>query len=249
MVIQTTVVIYRRIFVSSLSVGYVKYILPKDLVDEHYEEQYHLKMLPTFVPDGNGRVIHQGNLNVAEYPSLHSLPDNLTVDGNLDVDGSNVHILPDNLIVKGHLFSGDLRAYPDNLTLNNKFVVLSNVGVETLGKNFHVKGTLTLDGSRVGTLPRGLKVDKTLYLENRAVPAGLSVGDDLFLTLPEETLMLPGDISVKGSIFNNNKTLSADEIKAAQERYVWRTSGREVTDVVTSRGVKLVETSPDMHSR
>lgn len=58
----------------------------------------------------------EGGLDL-EFSSIKYLPDNLTVDGNLDLSDSTIKYLPNNLKVDGFLslFRVNINSIPDNL--------------------------------------------------------------------------------------------------------------------------------------
>ncbi len=59
-------------------------------------------------------------------PQITSLPDNLTVRGNLDLRGTAITALPDNLTVRGSLYidGTQITALPDNLTVDGEIYIL-----------------------------------------------------------------------------------------------------------------------------
>ncbi|NWJ80347.1 hypothetical protein HX884_12015, partial [Enterobacter sp. SECR19-1250] len=51
----------------------------------------------------NGNITVTHNLDLEDVSSVDALPDNLTVGGWLDLEGSSITALPDNLTVGGSL--------------------------------------------------------------------------------------------------------------------------------------------------
>ncbi|MDR1984220.1 MAG: DUF4116 domain-containing protein [Prevotellaceae bacterium] len=84
------------------------------------------------------------------------LPENLTIEGNLDISGSNVESfptlreLPRNLTIKGNLEGelSNIKSLPEGLRVFGN-VNLKNSNVETLGENIVIHGKLDLQGSKI----------------------------------------------------------------------------------------------------
>jgi len=79
------------------------------------------------------------------------LPDNLTINGNLDCSEYEIDELPDNLVINGHFYCNDnlLKRLPNNLTVN---------------------GFLKCDSNLLTELPEDLKVKYNLYCVNNLLP-------------------------------------------------------------------------------
>ncbi|EPA1082888.1 hypothetical protein ACQZ6X_003390 [Escherichia coli] len=67
----------------------------------------------------NGNITVTHNLDLEDVSGVDALPDNLTVGGWLDLEGTSITALPDNLTVGGRLdLEGtSITALPDNLTV------------------------------------------------------------------------------------------------------------------------------------
>ncbi len=92
------------------------------------------------------KVIINGHLNLIGTP-IQSLPDNLRVEGWLDLYGcKNFKSLGDNLYVKGIL---DLRGTP----------------IQSLPDNLRVGGHLFLGGTPIQSLPDNLHVTKIIFIK------------------------------------------------------------------------------------
>ena len=121
---------------------------------------------------------------------VYWLPDNLTVHGDLYLDGTAITALPDNLKVGGNLdLDGtQITALPDNLT---------------------VHGTLYLNDTPITALPDNLTVHEDLYLRRTpitALPDNLKVGGNLWInsTPNLDTNNLPSSLVVKGTIYHGS---------------------------------------------
>jgi hypothetical protein len=101
----------------------------------------------------------KGDLNLEKNDQIFSLPNNLKVEGNLNLKGSSIRFLPDNLKVGGDL---DLsRAYnidslPENLEANK--LNLYQTKIKTIPSSLKVK-ILLAGGSSVSFIPKDLVAD------------------------------------------------------------------------------------------
>ena len=90
--------------------------------------------------------------------------DDLTINGDLDLYGSEIRTLPEGLKVKGYLS-------------------LAATEITSLPKDLQVNGLLSLSHSDIESLPEGLKVGGSLelqYCKNlTSLPKGLEVGWNL----------------------------------------------------------------------
>jgi len=100
--------------------------------------------------------------------SFTQLPDNLSVGGSLDLDGTGITQLPDNLSVGGSL---DLRGtgitqLPDNLSVGGS-LYLRGTGITQLPDNLSVGGSLYLRGTGITQLPDNLSEKTFIRIENK----------------------------------------------------------------------------------
>jgi hypothetical protein len=112
---------------------------------------------------------------------ITSLPDNLTVGGDLDLVGTPITSLPDNLTVGGYL-------------------VLVGTPITSLPDNLMVRGDLNLRGTNITSFPDNLTVGESLYLRGTnitSLPDNLTVGGDLDLRNTPIT-SLPDNLTVGG---------------------------------------------------
>jgi hypothetical protein len=109
------------------------------------------------------------------------LPDDLVIDGNVNLAGRYINVLPDNLTINGSLDVRDscyLDQFPDNLI---------------------IKGNFYIDSCIDGTLPVSLQVHGQLSIVSGAdLPDNFSVGGDLVVS--EYTEFLPDNLTVGGSL-------------------------------------------------
>ena len=101
--------------------------------------------------------ILDGRTNLS-FKDLASLPDNLVVEGTLDIRNNPISKLPENLTVNGDLFVG-------------------NTNITEIPSSIAISGTLFLDNSKVETLPPGLSVGSLYLSESRIteIPADITI--------------------------------------------------------------------------
>jgi len=135
------------------------------------------------------------NLMLIGCENLKSLPNNLTVNGDLDLDGcKNITSLPSGLNVKGDLDLRDtnITKLPPDLEVGGSIFLL-RTPIEKLPDNFAVNGYLDVDGCKnITSLPSGLKVKYDLDLRDTNITE------------------LPPDLEVLGRLFLYRTPLSRD---------------------------------------
>lgn len=117
-----------------------------------------------------------------------------TIQGT-DLTGSSIKMLPDNLTVNGDLniSKTKMEALPNNLTVNGNLVI-SNTSIKELPPGLKVKGSLNLSGTKISSLPQGLKIGSLDISDTpmTQLPSGLEVTDTLRIngtgitTLPQD---------------------------------------------------------------
>ena len=90
-------------------------------------------------------LIVNGDINM-EYSDVESLPEGLYVNGDLSLFGSEIKSLPKDLYVSENLYVG----YCDNIT--------------SLPEGLYVGGNLSIAKTNISSLPKGLKVDGFLFI-------------------------------------------------------------------------------------
>ena len=123
------------------------------------------KKIQQYIKDGS-----KGNLDLKGTPKI-SLPDNLTVGGDLYLSDTKITSLPNNLTVGGNLN-------------------LSDTKITSLPNNLTVGGNLNLRNTKITSLPDNLKVGGYLYLNNTPISKKY--------TKEQIKKMVPG---VKGNIY------------------------------------------------
>ena len=111
-----------------------------------------------------GAIRVQGDLVVPRFGPT-ALPEQLTVEGKLDLRASQITRLPEGLKV-------------------GQSLALTGHAITGLPRTLSVAGDLWLGGSCILSLPEGFRVGGSLYLHNTPIvelPEGLDVGGQLFL--------------------------------------------------------------------
>jgi hypothetical protein len=105
-------------------------------------------------------------LHLSRTP-ITSLPDNLKkVGGSLKLNYSKIESLPDNLQVNGDLELIDtlIKSLPSNLQVKDNLYLIGTP-IESLPNNLQVEGDLYLGDTQIKTLPSNLQVGGNLYLK------------------------------------------------------------------------------------
>jgi len=162
-----------------------------------------------------------GSLDLSEIP-IKSLPDNLRVGGDLFLDSTSIKSLPDNLQVGGDLdLSGTrIKSIPDNLQVRGS-LSLSRTLIKTIPDNLQVGEGLYLSGTNIKSLPDNLKLGGDLYLDGTKIdylPDNLKVGGTLGLSgTPIKSL--PDDLQVDGGVYGSPELMKQwEEIKAKRNQ-------------------------------
>ena len=127
----------------------------------------------------NGELFYDDDMWL-DGSEITQLPDNLTVNGNLDLSGTDITVLPNNLTVGGYLelWNTCIKYLPDNLTVGGS-LFLNNTGIKSLPNNLTVGGCLELCNRPIKSLPDNLIVGDSLDLRGTGIislPDNLTVG-------------------------------------------------------------------------
>ena len=146
----------------------------------------------------NGELFCDDNI-VLGGSRITQLPDNLTVNGFVDLDRTDIIDLPNNLTVVGYLELWDtcIKTLPDNLIVGGS-LFLNNTGIKSLPNNLTVGGCLDLSNTHIKSLPDNLTVGGSLCLNNtgvKSLPDNLTVGRSLELRDTRIT-SLPNNLTV-----------------------------------------------------
>lgn len=108
-----------------------------------------------------------GNLNLS-HTKITQLPSNLTVNGDLSIAGTAINELPPNLNVSGNLnLSGSaITALPQNMIIGS--LDISNTNISQLPSNLEIKTKLKMQGTPITKLPPTMILAKNATLEYSA---------------------------------------------------------------------------------
>lgn len=107
---------------------------------------------------------------------ITQLPDNLTVNGNLDLSGTDITVLPNNLTVGGYLelWNTCIKYLPDNLTVGGS-LFLNNTRIKSLPDSLTVGDSLDLRGTGITSLPDNLTVGGVLDIRDTKITDNVEV--------------------------------------------------------------------------
>lgn len=133
----------------------------------------------------NGKPYYIGDLDLRDI-TISSIPNDLTVDGNLFLKGDNAKLMPDNLTVldKLSIWCANIKSLPNNLIVRYGLDFIDST-IENIPNNTVIGGWLNLRGTAITELPDNLTIGGTLYLLNSKItslPNNLTVGGGIDLS-------------------------------------------------------------------
>lgn len=133
----------------------------------------------------NGKPYYIGDLDLRDI-TISSIPNDLTVDGNLFLKGDNAKLMPDNLTVldKLSIWCANIKSLPNNLVVRYGLDFIDST-IENIPNNTIIGGWLDLSGTAITELPDNLTIGGTLYLRNSKItslPNNLTVGGGIDLS-------------------------------------------------------------------
>ena len=133
----------------------------------------------------NGKPYYIGDLDLRDI-TISSIPNDLTVDGNLFLKGDNAKLMPDNLTVldKLSIWCANIKSLPNNLIVRYGLDFIDST-IENIPNNTIIGGWLNLSGTAITELPDNLTIGGTLYLRNTKItslPNNLTVGGGIDLS-------------------------------------------------------------------
>lgn len=148
----------------------------------------------------NGKPYYIGELDLRDI-TISSIPNDLTVDGDLFLKGDNAKLMPENLTVLGNLsiYSANMKSLPNNLVVRYGLDLIHST-VENIPTNTIIGGWLNLSGTEMTELPDDLTIGGTLYLRNTKItslPNNLTVGGGIDLS-NSSIKTLPQNLIVRG---------------------------------------------------
>lgn len=130
---------------------------------------------------------------------ISKLPDNLTIETDLDLRYTTVSVLPKGLHVKRDLnITGlKIKQLPDDIVVDRTYILTSS-SITSLPDDMQVNGSLLINNTKITSLPKNLRIKDTLNLERTGIfslPNDLVVGEDLLIkstlisSLPENLVV------------------------------------------------------------
>lgn len=168
-----------------------------------YIEQSKISSLP------NGLTI-EGNLTFIGCDGLRSLPNNLRIHGDLRLDGCRgLTTLPPDIQIEGSLYLSscvNLISLPDNLRIQGDLDLFGCGGLTFLPHNLQVQGSLSLVGcTRLTFLPTSLQVQQNIVLSGCtglvSLPDNFQVQGNLYLPGCTRLTSLPDHLLVHGNLY------------------------------------------------
>lgn len=133
----------------------------------------------------NGKPYCIGDLDLRDI-TISSIPNDLTVDGNLLLKGDNAKLMPENLTVlyKLSIWCANIKSLPNNLVVRYGLDFIDST-IENIPNNTIIGGWLNLNGTEITELPDNLTIGGNLYLRNSKItslPHNLTVGGGIDLS-------------------------------------------------------------------
>ena len=128
----------------------------------------------------------KGDLELYDYDFDITLPDNLYVDGHLDLVGTKITKLPKGLKVNASIWLGrtKLKEIPADIEIGWALSLNLCKDVLQLPDGLNIPSSLYLEWSGITELPNNLTVNSSLYAEHtkvKGIGKNLKVEDDLRL--------------------------------------------------------------------
>jgi hypothetical protein len=158
----------------------------------------------------------KGNLDLADSPILIQLPENLSVGGNFDLAGNKALTrLPENLSVKGDFrleYCSSLEQLPVNLSVGGSLSLNDCKALTQLPENFSVGGTLSLAYcTSLTQLPENFTVGGHFNIVGTSLthlPENLTVNGDLYLNACHNITSIPNSLKCTGKIWTSMGTFA-----------------------------------------
>ena len=148
----------------------------------------------------NGKPYYIGDLKLRNT-IISSIPNDLTVDGKLFLDGNSAKLMPENLTVLDTLliYRAKIKSLPYNLVVRYGLDLIEST-IENIPNNTIIGGWLNLSYTEITELPDNLTIGGTLYLRNSKItslPNNLTVGGGIDLS-NSSIKTIPQNLTVHG---------------------------------------------------
>lgn len=113
------------------------------------------------------RVTIVGDLAFYKNRKIKRLPNSITVEGSLNLQGTAIITLPTNLIVRGFLNLAfvKIKSLPDGLQVDQDLSLYGS-SIRSLPNGLKVGGNLNLTKTKISSLPDDLRVGGKIYKDN-----------------------------------------------------------------------------------
>ena len=134
--------------------------------------------------DENLNINFKTNLDFEFNPKLTSLPDNLSVDGFLDIRGTGITKLPKNLRIRGdsYMAKTQITELPSDLYIGGDYF-LEFSKITKLADNLDIMGYLDIENTPIKKLPKNLQIETHLFIRHTSIktlPLDIKIGGRLY---------------------------------------------------------------------
>jgi hypothetical protein len=172
-------------------------------------------------------LIYNGDLRLSGNSVFTSLPTlaNMTINGNLDLEGASIKSLPNNLTINGKLnlnWTREIKSLPNNLTVRS--LEAQNSNITTIPADIQIIKYLDLSDSEINSLPENFSTNCFVNLQDtsiKSLPNNLTVNNDVTLngslinSIPKK-LQISGYLDLRNTPIS--KKYTKDEIRKLIEK-------------------------------
>lgn len=141
-----------------------------------------------------------------EYYDIHHLPENFVIDGNLDLNGTDIKSLPRNISATGDIIlfqNNSLTSLKSNMSAGGNISIRDNDSLTSLNCDLFADGEINLRCKHLALLDGEISAKKDIHLVSHSgptlMPAHISSGGNVSIECSRLT-SLPGDIVVDGDL-------------------------------------------------
>ncbi len=141
-----------------------------------------------------------------EYYDIHNLPENIIIDGNFDLTGTDITSLPCNISASGNITlsrNSHLTSLKTNMSAGGNIYISDNTSLTSLNCDIFAGGEIYLRCQHLALLDGDISAKGNINLESHSgptsMPASISAEGDVTLSCRRLT-SLTGDIIVDGDL-------------------------------------------------
>ena len=144
----------------------------KFLEDKRGEKMpFRVKLIGNYHKFTEGELHIEGSLHldtISQGSNTTKLPDNLKIEGNLNISNSKIKRLPDGLKVGGSIvgIESELEYIPDNFTVFGVLFLTGSKKLKMLPKNLEVHKSLYISDTGIKRLPDDIKIGGSILAAN-----------------------------------------------------------------------------------